>query len=305
MNPNFNPKVTVCVVTYNQEKYIRECLKSIVEQDVNFDFEVLVADDCSTDNTREIVREFSAKYPHIIKPILRVKNVGALTNYLGVHKSARGAYVAHIDGDDLMLPGKLQKQADFLDLNPDFSVVWHRVDLFDDKGGFFPGNGYDYSFFPAGVVTLSHALRLGSVGAHSSCMYRRDARKTHEADFPIIDLFFTWEYLCSGKGKMLDDVLGAYRVAAHGSIMTSLNMRKINAHHASYYLRLLPGQRKNIFVFAILNFLIDLKNRRPTRRDFAKLMRESRCLVSPLVVFRSFLQIRQLVSHPLVYERHE
>lgn len=294
-------KVSVCVVTYNQEKYIAECLSSIVEQRTSFNFEIIVADDCSKDSTREIILDFARRYPTIIKPLFRNENIGAVKNFLGVHNVALGAYVAHIDGDDVMRPGKLQKQADFLDQNSEFSVVWHPVDLFDDNGGFFSGTGYDYSFLPSGVVTLSHALRLGSVGAHSSCMYRREARKTREVDFPVIDLFFTWEYLRCGKGKMLDEVLGAYRVAAQGSIMTSLNMRKLNAHHASYYLRLLPDQRKHIFVFALINFLIDLKNRRPTMRDFARLMRDSRSWISPMLVVQSLLEIRKLVTHRLTY----
>lgn len=301
MNLN-NPKVSVCVVTYNQEQYIYDCLTSIVEQVTEFDFEVLVADDCSRDKTREIILEFARQFPSIIKPIFREKNMGAVANYLAVHNSAQGNYIAHIDGDDLMLPGKLQKQAEFLDAHPDFSAVWHPVDLFDDDGGYFPGLKYDYSFFPSGVVTLSHALRLGSFGAHSSCMYRRAARRTRTTDFPIIDLFFTWEYLRSGKGMMLNQALGAYRVAARGSIMQTLNMRKINAHHAHYYLEIEPTQRKNIFVFAILNFLIDLKNRRPTVFDFARLMAKSISFVPPSLIIRSYSEIRRLISHPLIYE---
>jgi hypothetical protein len=249
--------------------------------------------------------KFSEKYPAIVKPIFRENNVGAIQNYLNVHNLATGTYVAHIDGDDLMLPGKLQKQTDFLDQNPDFSAVWHPVDLFDDRGGFFSGKGYDYSFFPSGIITLSHALRLGSFGAHSACMYRREARKTRNADFPLIDLYFTWEYLCSGKGKMLNEVLGAYRVNAQGSIMTNLNMRAINANLARHYLKCLPSQRKNIFVFALLNFLVDLKNARPTMRQFALLMLESYCFVSPVVVLSSLRQVRKLISHPLVYENRQ
>jgi cellulose synthase/poly-beta-1,6-N-acetylglucosamine synthase-like glycosyltransferase len=70
------PKVSVCVVTYNQEKYIGQCLQSVVDQETDFDFEVLVADDCSTDGTRLILHEFANKYPGIVKPILSEVNVG-------------------------------------------------------------------------------------------------------------------------------------------------------------------------------------------------------------------------------------
>ena len=94
------PEVSVCVVTYNQEKYITECLQSVVDQETDFDFEVLVGDDCSTDGTRRIVQEFAEKYPDIIKPILHSKNTGAFHNYVSVHNAAMGKYIAHLDGDD-------------------------------------------------------------------------------------------------------------------------------------------------------------------------------------------------------------
>lgn len=208
------PKVSVCVLTYNHEAYIGACLQSIVDQKTNFKFEVIVADDCSTDGTRAIVREYGERYPGLVKPVLRPVNIGGTKNFLGTHNLATAIYVAHIDGDDLMLPGKLQKQVDFLDGNPEFSVVWHKVDLFDDDGRFVSGRNCDLSVFKDGVVTLEHALRLGAVAMHSSIMYRRSTRRTRETNFETLDLFYTWEYLTSGRGKILDDVLGSYRVSA-------------------------------------------------------------------------------------------
>ena len=154
-----------------------------------------------------------------------------------------------------MLPGKLQKQVDFLDANPDYTVVWHRVKLFRRRWGIrFRGEEFDLSFFPNGTVTLEHSLRIGSVGVHSAIMYRRSARKTRQVDFEIIDLFYTWEYLSSGKGKILDDVLGSYRVAAIGSVQLT-NMSKIHrilAHNARYYLHLMPRQRCDILSLAFI-----------------------------------------------------
>ncbi|MDA1381025.1 glycosyltransferase [Plesiomonas shigelloides] len=124
-------KVSVCVVTYNQEKYIAECLQSLVDQVTNFPFEIIVGEDCSTDKTREIVLEFQNKYPDIIKPLLHEQNVGASKNYLMTHAKACGKYIAHMDADDYALPGKLQAQADFLDKNPKCNMVFHRMDVID------------------------------------------------------------------------------------------------------------------------------------------------------------------------------
>lgn len=75
-NAKMAPKVSVCVVTYNQEKYIHECLQSLVDQETDFEFEVIVGDDGSTDGTRAVVVDFARKYPKIVKPLLHEKNNG-------------------------------------------------------------------------------------------------------------------------------------------------------------------------------------------------------------------------------------
>lgn len=117
------PKVSVCVVTYNHEKYIRQCLQSIVDQKTDFDFEVIVGEDCSTDGTREIVKEFILKHPDIIKPIYHNQNIGPTQNYASVHREARGEYIAHVDGDDYWLQDKLQYQAELLEKKTDLIFV--------------------------------------------------------------------------------------------------------------------------------------------------------------------------------------
>lgn len=123
MSTEKTPKVSVCVVTYNQEHYIRQCLQSIVDQETDFDFEVIVGDDCSTDGTREIVQEFADQYPGVVKPVFHETNVGPHHNYFFVHKLAKGEYVAHVDGDDYWLPNKLAFQVNILDKNRDLVFV--------------------------------------------------------------------------------------------------------------------------------------------------------------------------------------
>src|SRR5690554_1032835 len=118
-------KVSVCVVTYNQEKYIAECLQSLVDQVTDFPFEIIVGEDCSTDNTRSIVDEYSQKYPSLIVKNYHKQNVGAVQNAITSYKMARGKYICHIDGDDYVLPGKLQKQAQVLDDNQDCVICSH------------------------------------------------------------------------------------------------------------------------------------------------------------------------------------
>lgn len=128
------PKVSICVVTYNQMKYIGKCLQSIVDQIVDFNFEVIIGDDCSTDGTREILQKFADKYPKILKVIFHEKNIGAVQNYIVVHQKAIGEYVSHIDGDDWCEPNKIASQCLFLDVNLDCVAVVHKLAMRDSNG---------------------------------------------------------------------------------------------------------------------------------------------------------------------------
>ena len=126
---NQDIKVTVRCITYNQNDYIRQCLDGFVMQRTNFRFEAIVHDDASTDGTDEIVREYAEKYPDIIKPIFETENQyskhdGSLGRIMNAN--TRGKYVAICEGDDYWTdPLKLQKQADFLDANPQCSLTYH------------------------------------------------------------------------------------------------------------------------------------------------------------------------------------
>lgn len=132
-----NIKVSVFCLAYNHEKYIRKALEGFVMQKANFAFEVLVHDDASTDGTADIIREYEEKYPDIIKPIYQVQNqysqrIPITANYL--LPKAMGEYFAWCEGDDYWTdPYKLQKQIDFLDNNPEYSICVHKALHIDNK----------------------------------------------------------------------------------------------------------------------------------------------------------------------------
>lgn len=271
-----SPMVSVCVITYNQASYIRACLQSIVDQETDFDFEVIVGDDCSTDGTREVVAEFASRYPGKVVPLLYPEKVGGTQNFISVHNRASGTYVAHIDGDDIALPGKLQKQVDYLNVHPDCSVVWHRVIVFDDAGTLSKPNLPNVSMFEDGIVHLSDVLKFGSVGYHSSMMYRAKARKTREVKGETLDYFYTVEMLLSGYGKYLEDILGKYRNnRATGISRTGRGPQRVMqqyAEHLNHYLLLLPMFRREIFINSLLYLLVEIKNRRVSAYYFLKLV---------------------------------
>ncbi|WP_315817037.1 glycosyltransferase family 2 protein [Paraflavitalea speifideaquila] len=112
--------ISVCIITYNHEKFIRQCLEGVVMQKTNFTFDVIVGEDCSTDKTRQVVAEFEAQYPGIIKPVYHARNVGGARNgYEFCYPKLTGKYIAICEGDDYWTDEyKLQKQVDFFRTEP-------------------------------------------------------------------------------------------------------------------------------------------------------------------------------------------
>lgn len=129
------PKVSVSVATYNHEKYIGRALDSILMQEVDFEYQIVIGEDCSTDNTRRIVLSYKEKYPEKIKLLLHEFNIGMLENLKSLVLECDGQYVAKLEGDDYWTdPRKLQKQVNFLDSHPDYVACAHNVHIVDEGG---------------------------------------------------------------------------------------------------------------------------------------------------------------------------
>ncbi len=208
-NSNSNIKVSVCVVTYNQEKYIGECLESLVTQKTDFPFEIIVGDDASTDNTPNIIQEYQQKYPDIIIPILRQENLGPVGNIVDIYKRAKGKYIAHLDGDDMALPGKLQIQADTLDSNPDCSICAHRMYAVEEKSGKIKRI---LSKFEKKKFQLIDLYLINPFIIHSSKMFINQINDyINKVDSQTLDLELHIFQAYQGNIYMIDKVLGKYR----------------------------------------------------------------------------------------------
>lgn len=129
-------KVSVCVVTYNHEKFVAKMLDSLLMQETTFKYEIIVGDDCSKDNTVAILKDYQSRFPDKIRLLLQSKNLGLNGKYnaLNTFANAKGEYIAQFDGDDyLTSPHKLQKQVDMLDANPHYSASYHNaMAIYDD-----------------------------------------------------------------------------------------------------------------------------------------------------------------------------
>lgn len=239
-------KVSVCVVTYNQEKYIAECLQSLVDQVTDFPFEIIVGEDCSTDRTREIVLELQKRYPDIIKPLLHVENVGPVENILATYKQAKGKYIAHMDGDDLALPGKLQKQFDILQNNSGCTICSHDVSLIRDNGKKI---GRSFKRNKEGVNTLLDLYDTLPFFAHSSKMFVNDLNLEYwkELHPEALDIEIHVEQAKRGNIYHLGECYGSYRVFTG---ITAVKKR-VNPK--------LPNGTKRIFEKALRDKILDVE----------------------------------------------
>ena len=128
------PVVSVDMITYNHGPYIRQAIEGVLQQEVDFPYELVIGEDCSTDGTREIVFEYQKKYADIIRVITSEQNVGAHKNALRTEKACRGKYIAWCEGDDYWHhPRKLQKQFDYLEGHTECGLVFSDYNVYDVK----------------------------------------------------------------------------------------------------------------------------------------------------------------------------
>ncbi len=125
---------TVLIITYNHERFIAEAIESVLAQETDFEYEIVISEDCSTDSTREIVQDFARRFPGQIRLVLSERNQNNNEVLARGLRIARGRYIALFDGDDYWTsPHKLQKQVDFLDLHRECSICFHNVNVVYDS----------------------------------------------------------------------------------------------------------------------------------------------------------------------------
>ncbi|BCV40208.1 glycosyltransferase family 2 protein [Shewanella algae] len=257
---NSQIEVSVCIVTYNQADYIEKCLESVLEQVTDFDFEIIIGDDYSTDGTRKILESFKASYPHI-NIVFRDANIGASKNFLDIHSRATGKYVCHLDGDDYWLPGKLQKQYEFMENNLDCYVSWTRMYIYDEVTSRFFADSVKVELHPSSGFTVVDLIKGIGVGQHSSKMYRNSFKKMYSPDFGFLDLLAHIQNLDGGKSMYVsDEALGVYREGVgissndKTSFLLANTLSFLSKHHEDY--------RNAISVRALIQCFVALKLRK-------------------------------------------
>lgn len=207
-------KVSVCMITYNHEKYIAQAIESVMAQKTNFDFELIIGEDYSTDNTKNILIEYQKKYPKRIKLILLDKNIGMMKNFIQTLKTCKGEYVAFLEGDDYWSDKyKLLKQVNLLNASPTYSMCFHTTEAFYESN---PKNTY---FIPSqnrkkGEYSVEDILQYNFI-ASCSVMYRNNLVKKLPSWFNLLEIG-DWPlhilYAMHGPIGYIDEVMARYRI---------------------------------------------------------------------------------------------
>ena len=214
------PTVSVWITTYNHEQFIAKAIESVLMQNTNFDFEIIIGEDCSKDKTREIVVSYKNKYPGKIRLFLPEKNLGCNEMFYATYPLCAGKYIAWLDGDDYWIdPYKLQKQFDFMELNKNISFCFHKVIVVNTVE-----NSIQDSLDPYrdDDETLNFEHFLGETNpVNTPSVFHRNILGKQLPDWfyelPLADLGFYFLLLAHGKAFYSTESLAAYCIHHEGA----------------------------------------------------------------------------------------
>lgn len=260
------PLVSIRTSTYNHEKYIRQCIEGILMQKTDFPFEYIIGEDCSTDGTMAIVREYAQKYPDVIRVVTDDVNVGMRANGLRCIERCRGKYMAICEGDDWWTdPYKLQKQVDFLESHPDHvmcTTSYSSIRMKDGhvKEGVKDGQGRD--------ITLRSLIKKNRIGT-LTVLYRKDVLTRFEEEVrPVMPNFrmgdiTLWLYMAhEGKIHELPCTTAMYRIlensASHSDDFTKQYEFYVEASRLRLWMNNYLGTHYSMMIWARL--LLDTRH---------------------------------------------
>ncbi len=238
------PLVSICCITYNHEHYIKEAFDGFIMQKTNFPVEIVISDDCSKDNTREIIAEYKAKYPDLIRDVSPDKNLGSSVNFIYVQQCSQGKYIAMCEGDDYWTdPFKLQKQVDFLETHPYFSMCFHGATIKNETNTqvittcdkIETKEYFTNDIFPGWVIpTASVVFQRAMIDTYPSLK--------HEEWMKYGDIVLFLKCTHTGQVWGMSEKMSVYRMTENGAVVRQKNEN-------DYYLRLCKH-----YEFLMLNF---------------------------------------------------
>lgn len=180
------PLLSVCLITYNHANYIEQAIASILNQKVDFDWEIIIADDCSTDGTTEIISRFSQKNPELIRLIVQKSNVGPAKNWHQLIAAAKGRYIAYMEGDDYWSDThKLTKQVTFLESHSEYVGCFHNT---EERFEGSTRSSFLYCNFPEARSIAFSDMVYGNLIPSCSMLYRNNLFREFPAWFDTLKM---------------------------------------------------------------------------------------------------------------------
>lgn len=213
-------KINVVITTFNHEKFIEQCINSILMQKGNFNIEILVGDDCSIDNTKTILERYQEEFPQLIKTLPSTVNLGITRNLKRCFEACDGDYIAICEGDDYWIDQyKLQKQLDRLEMNRNLSMCFSEILLYyENTNEYVPHN--EVIKLDKNQITSEDLIGYNYIGNFSCCMYRNSTiRKLPEALFDLYAVDWIINIVCGGIGEIgyLPEFMSVYRLHEAGA----------------------------------------------------------------------------------------
>lgn len=241
------PILDILIITYNQQSYISQAIDNILSQESNFSYRINIADDFSTDGTREIILGYKKRYPNIINLILSNSNKGAKENFINGTTYLIGKYICCLDGDDYWCDNnKLQKQISFLEKNPDFALCAHNTRIINKDN---TTKEIKFRKKIGDTYTIRDLLDGSICFPSSSLIFRNvfhgkipDTQNNKNAE----DLFFSILHAQYGKIKYIDEIMSVYRSHGNGewSSMEEIDKVKKTIQILTYAENLMEGKNK-------------------------------------------------------------
>jgi glycosyltransferase involved in cell wall biosynthesis len=213
-------KISVIITSYNHERYIKQSMDSILDQKGNFNLEIILGDDCSTDNTYKILREYSEMYPNNIKMMPNQGNLGVTKNLKRCLEACTGDFIAICEGDDYWTDEyKLQKQMDYLEKNKTYSMCFSALIIYIEAENRFILHA-GQNTLKKDFITTEDLIEVNYIGNFSCCMYRFDTIKKLPPElFNIYTVDWMFNMACGEIGKIgfMKDPMSIYRLHSNGA----------------------------------------------------------------------------------------
>lgn len=245
---NKTPLVSICMITYGHENYVKQAIDGVLMQEVTFDMELIISNDCSPDGTHDVIQHIIKTHPkgHLIKYFEHSENQGMIPNFVFALKKCRGNYVALCEGDDYWTDSlKLEKQVNFLEKNSDYVISCHNASVIDEHGKLLSDSRLSMDrkrdFSSEELMCGRQMLTLSLCFKNVIKEFPKEYFKSYGGDTFLISLLGQF-----GKSKYQAEIKkGVYRIHSGGVWNSKSEIEKLKAQRTTYINMSTYFKRKN------------------------------------------------------------